>query len=329
MLVIMTSHDVANSKLRPVFLHGYQGGGTGILWNLITSHPSCLGPRLETNELFLFGFSRFAKALLKRRGYQVRNMLALVRLGVRHGFDPRAFRAFSLEDLNPRDGDRLRSHAFRSAVIGRLHELKVDHAVRPGLDLEDYKTPTRRYRPEEIETTRLTAKNLEGCCFLRDFLREIYIEPRFVSIVRDGLAVCESNLRHGRAASATDAGRRYRVIASELLRQSEDDDSLLVRYEDLVANPREFISTLYDFLGIDLDPDQMFRMAVREFVGREGTWLGKHQVQKGKNWMTLGELTERFLQKDINKRALQRLSASDRKQFLAECRDIEKTLGYL
>jgi hypothetical protein len=76
--------DVTRKNRRPVFIHGLQGGGTGILWNFLTSHADCLGPRYETNQIFMYNWERFMKAIPRPRqyGYQIPNMLALIPLRV-------------------------------------------------------------------------------------------------------------------------------------------------------------------------------------------------------------------------------------------------------
>jgi Sulfotransferase family len=313
---------------RPIFIHGLQGGGTGILWNIITSHAECLGPRFETNEIFQFSFLDFAKFLVRRQGAQLINMLELIRLSMRYRFDPRKFHVFDMENVLPRDGAVIQDPGFRSAVVQRLEELKLDHGNNPRFDKEDFRTPQDQYTPQEIQNTRLTAKNLEGCCFLRGFFEDLFSGAQFVSIVRHGLAICESNLRHGRAFSATEAGANYRVLVKEMLRQSGDSNSILVRYEDLVDKPKETIARLYDFLQLEWRADQKFRMAVREFIGREKTWLMSHQVQKGKNWFSLEELSERFLQKDINQSALERLPEGQRAEFISEAAEVLSALDY-
>ena len=313
---------------RPIFIHGLQGGGTGILWNIITSHPECLGPRFETNEIFDFGLLRFSKALVKRQWTQAINMLELIRMCTQYRFDPRKFQVFDLEKLVPPDDLVIQDQGFRSAVVQRLEELKLDHGINPGFDRENFRTPRDQYTAQDIQNTRLTAKNLEGCCFLRGFFEDLFSGARFVSIVRNGLAICESNLRHGRASSATEAGAKYKVLVKEMLRQSGDSNSILVRYEDLVDKPEETIARLYDFLELEWRVNQKFRMAVREFIGRENTWLMSQQVQKGKNWFSLEELSEQFLQKNINQRALERLPDKQKTEFVSEAAEVLSALDY-
>ncbi len=317
---------------RPIFIHGLQGGGTGILWNFITSHADCLGPRYETNQIFMYDWWRFLKAIPRpgRFGYQIPNMLALLPLARRHGISPRLFEIFAYDDHAPRAPEAYRDAGLASAVDERFHELKVDHAARPGNDREDEKRRGEKYTRDEIEATRLTAKNIEGLCFLHPFYKSIYPDAKFVSITRDGLASCESKLRHGRARSATHAAEVYRDEVGYMIEIGEKDpDCLTMRYEDLVRTPVEQAKKLYAFLGLSFTPAQEFRMATREFIGREKTELAGKSVQTGKDWITQQELTASFVQPDVNKKAAARLAAADRSDFVRIAGPVLEKLGYI
>jgi hypothetical protein len=324
--------NVTRRNRAPVFLHGLQGGGTGILWNFITSHPDFLGPRYETNQIFMYDWWRFAKALprLGRFGYQIPNMLALIPLSRRYGVAPSAWKIFAYDDHRPRAASSYASAALGRAVDERLHVLKVDHALRPGHDRENEKRRGVLYSRDEVETTRLAAKNIEGLCFLQPFFRTTFPDAKFVAISRDGLASCESKLRHGRARSATHAAEVYRDEIGYMLESSRahPDFCMLLRYEDLMRDPLGEIRRVYDFLGLTLGPDQEFRMATREFLGRERTELAGKAVQKGKNWLSQSDLVESFVQTDVNRRARDRLAAADRKSFLRIAGPVMEELRY-
>jgi hypothetical protein len=325
--------NVVRRNRRPVFIHGLQGGGTGILWNFLTSHADCLGPRWETNQIFMYNWWRFLKAIPRPRryGYQIPNMLALLPLAVRHRFPPHMWRIFAYDDHSLRDPARYAHPGLAAAVDERLHELKVDHGLRPNGDRDDEKRRGVKYTRAEIEATRLVAKNIEGQCFLYPFFKGAFPDAKFVSITRDGLASCESKLRHGRARSATHAGEVYRDEIGYMveLAKQHGEDCMLVRYEDLMAAPLDHIPRIYDFLGLAFSPDQEFRMATREFIGREKTQLAGREVQAGKDWLSQKELIAGFVQPDVNSRARARLAAADAKEFLRVAAPIMEELGYV
>lgn len=304
------------------------GGGTGILWNLLTSHPDCLGPRYETNEIFFFGALNFAKAVAKHRPSQIQNMLRLTQFSLRYRFNPCLFKAFDMFDLSTRDPHELDNRNFIRAVDQRLYELKIDHALHPFLDKEDHRTRRSKYTLQEIRNTRLVAKNLEGLCFLYPFFSRIYPEARFISIVRNGLANCESKLRKKRAASALEAGVVYRTLVTQMLKLSKQRNCLLIRYEDLIESPQDTIAKIYEFLDLEVDTTQEFRMSVREFLGKETTLLRNKPPKKGKLWFSMDELMGQFLQRDINARGVARLSPEQRITFTKECLHILQNLDY-
>lgn len=325
--------NVPRKNRRPIFIHGLQGGGTGILWNFLTSHADCLGPRYETNQIFAYNWRRFMTAIPRPReyGYRIPNMLALFPLALRHGFPPRTWRVFAYDDHTPRSPERYSPPGLAAAVDERLHELKVDHGVRPNGDRDDEKRRGVKYTRAEIEATRLVAKNIEGLCFLYPFFKQAFPDAKFISITRDGLASCESKLRHGRAGSATHAAEVYRDEVGYMveLANKHADDCMLVRYEDLMAAPLEHIPRIYAFAGLAFSPDQEFRMATREFIGREKTRLAGLEVQAGKDWLSQQELIESFVQPDVNSRARARLSAEDSKEFLRVAGAVMEELRYV
>jgi len=325
--------DVTRKNRRPIFIHGLQGGGTGILWNFLTSHAECLGPRYETNQIFSYNWRRFVTALprLGEYGYRIPNMLTLIPLAFRHGFPPRTWRVFAYDDHSPRSPESYSHPGLAAAVDDRLHELKVDHGVRPKRDRDDEKRRGVKYTRAEIEATRLVAKNIEGLCFLHPFFKSTFPDAKFVSITRDGLASCESKLRHGRARSATHAAEIYRDEVGYMaeLAKKHADDCMLVRYEDLMAAPLEHIPRIYAFVGLEFSPDQEFRMATREFIGREKTQLAGREVQAGKDWLSQQELIASFVQPDVNSRARARLSGADSKEFLRVAGSVMEELRYV
>jgi hypothetical protein len=325
--------DATRKNRRPVFIHGLQGGGTGILWNFLTSHADCLGPRYETNQIFMYSWWRFAKAIPRpgQYGYQIPNMLALLPLALRHGFPPRMWRVFAYDDRSPRVPERYSHPGLAAAVDERLHELKVDHGLHPRGDRDDEKQRGVKYTRAELEATRLVAKNIEGLCLLYPFFKATFPDAKFVSITRDGLASCESKLRHGRARSATHAAEIYRDEVGYMveLAKKHGDHCMLVRYEDLMAAPLEHIPRIYAFLDLAFSPDQEFRMATREFIGREQTQLAGREVQAGKDWLSQQELTAGFVQPDVNSRARARLSAADSKEFLRVAGPVMEELRYV
>jgi hypothetical protein len=113
------------------------------------------------------------------------------------------------------------------------------------------------------------------------------------------------------------------------LAKQHGDDCMLVRYEDLMAAPLDHIPRIYEFLGLAFSREQEFRMATREFIGREKTQLAGREVQAGKDWLSQQELIANFVQPDVNSRARARLSATDSKEFLRIAGPVMEELRYV
>jgi Sulfotransferase family len=100
---------------------------------------------------------------------------------------------------------------------------------------------------------------------------------QLIILARDGRAVVESCVRTF-GWDLDLAARRWAVAASSALRfldgRATDDPMVrLVRYEDLVADPRGQLSNLFSFLGLD-DADYQFSAAERLPVRGSSVLLG-------------------------------------------------------
>lgn len=93
-----------------------------------------------------------------------------------------------------------------------------------------------------------------------DELAAIFPGAKFIELVRDGRDVALSILTVPFGDATTwHAARRWahcvRVGAEQ--RRRRPDDVLLVRYEDLVAEPEAHVRRICEFLDIDFDPDML------------------------------------------------------------------------
>lgn len=296
---------------RPIFLLGFQGGGTGILWDLLISHPDCLHPGLETNEIF---WPNALRATGKR--------YTLLKSALRYRFNPLFLRVFSLRNRSSPYGVEtlVGAEGLVRFVDEHLHTLKLAQ-LSCSENWAKYRGIS--YTEREAIGARLVAKNIEGCCFASQMLLRMYPETKFVSIIRNGLVYCESKLRHGRARTATEAGLIYRSIGSYILGMAAQGwQNLIVRYEDLISNPLEVLGKVY--LHCDLDPDvSEFGLMMRSHLGRSEN----DRIVGHKYWYSSDELSS-FFAADIGRRALGRLGEDQKAEFLTVAGEVMDRLGY-
>ncbi|MCA9178368.1 MAG: sulfotransferase [Planctomycetales bacterium] len=293
---------------RPIFLNGMSRGGTTILMNLISSHPAValVG---ETHKTFKGcrqndSVARVAYKCLFRE-------LPVLTAHRQDYFSPR------LEEPRPRLTPVLRRHVDRCLFAEQL---------RRHPNLNQYKAPGVKYTSNELRRARLLAKNLDGAIYLSDVFAEMYPDATFVSLIRNGFAVCEGHVRRGTPANTI--GRRYRELATKMLDDAETrNNHVLIRFEDLLADAREV--AVRCCLAADLDIWQLgeVRQQRRRVIRDDG-----QHVANGREWEVvwtpLAQLSS-TLEQDIDQRQIARLSDADRDAFLEEAYPVMQRLGYV
>ncbi len=320
----MTTMNLYNDN-SPIFVQGMMGGGTGIIWNLIQSHPECSGMGMETNEAFAFNYFDLIKRTLRRQFFYSKNFLRLAKVGIATGCNPTKVNSILFESEPPANLSKLMNIKQAKFVDKHLYNLKMLKLSDP-IDCMQY--PNKPYTYESLSKTRLVAKNNEGLCMYANWFKTIYPQAKFISIVRDGYAICESQIRHGRTSGINEITNRYDMYINQMLLQAEQapDSYMVIRYEDLVSDTIHQLEKVYAFLGLNLSVDQQFSMLIRNFIGKEDTFLGGKKV-KQKYWLTLDELGE-FFQKDINRKALEVLTDKQKHQIKERCGSVLDKLNY-
>jgi hypothetical protein len=152
-------------------------------------------------------------------------------------------------------------------VWGRRRSWRPDHAnglegaiTRAGLIEQvgglwwDIRRRVLAARPDRTRMLEKTPHHL----LHMNLIREVYGERpvKFVVVVRDPLAVIRSTLEAGASrpgalpATVTAAAYRYVELMTAGLAAVRDDDTIVVRYEDLRRGPHEW-KPMFEFLGLD------------------------------------------------------------------------------
>jgi hypothetical protein len=182
---------------------------------------------------------------------------------------------------------------WRKAGLGEndSHRLTAEHA-----------TPqvVRRIRKRferERDDARLLVEKCPRSALRVPFIRAVLPEAKIIHIVRDGRDVSCSLMpgiggdqwRHlkppnWRELMARDPGvvrcaRAWRTVVEIAIEDLADVPHLCVRYEDMVADPRDVACRVVGFLGLDEHP------AVLEFCDKiQNTTRGSYQAQRQEKW---------------------------------------------
>jgi len=321
--------------LSPIFVHGMRGGGTGIVWNLIQSHPSCAGIGLETNEALAFEWPVYFRRVIRGQKNYIENARDLLKLCRKLGVSPSKLGALKDRIHEPLStaalAELMRDINFQEVVDTHLYNLKMRKLEDP---VDKFLFPGQggmEYSVESLQATRTAMKNNEGYVLLAPFFKGMYPGAQFVSVLRHPLAVCESQRRQGRVKGAGlgEVAKRWALYTNTMLEQkaAEPNRHMMLTYEALTERPWENLEAIYSFLGLDLADVKAFSMKIRKYVGKDADGhLAQHQ-ENSKVWMTPEELKV-FFRPGINKRVLAQLTEAEQREVLSICEEPMKKVGY-
>jgi hypothetical protein len=291
----------------PIFINGFNRGGTNLLQFLIAAHPDvCLLGR-ETHELF-YGKS---DEPIQKWFYRLKG-LPVILATRQHMFYVR-----NLEERNHipasigRYIDWLFFHSKMSSVMNRV---KDDQGTK--------------YSRAEVETARLLCKNTNGVIFTSQELQRIYPDAIFISLVRNGLALCEGYIRRG--SSAQEFGQMYDQICHKMIK----DEAILhnyyiVKFEDMINDPSMFVKDIYAMANLDLTRVKKFGLKAKSSMDKDGVRKLMFGAKEGERvWVPLDGLSN-HLRKDVDNNQIDRLQPEETREFLSFANDSMKYFSYL
>lgn len=302
-------HHVLNKQ--PIFLNGFARGGTNLLVNLFISHPKVCISSGETHKVFKPG-TRFDKGWLRIKKRYLYDFPIRILAGQdifnAHGLYPRK----KVPDYLKRYIDKIFYHGRFIANIESHNLLQYENV---------------KYTREELADCRLLSKGLDGITFTAELLHEMYPDATFVALVRNGLAICEGRTRRGYPVEKM--GHDYNAVVDQMFLNKENLPNYhMVKYEDMVANPQQFMNKLYDIAGLDISQVKKVRLESKAVMDKEG----KHKLMKGHDrqvfWYDFDKLHE-HIRSDINANQIKMLDQKTRDIFLSIAGENMKKLGYL
>jgi len=241
----------------PIFLNCFSRGGSNIFWNIFLSHPEVCSPIRET--LQILGAGLWHRTLA---GYRVA-------LSSRQ---PRLFDQWNLEERRPI------SQGTQELIDRTFYRCKLKTVDDPEMR---YKEENLLYTQEEIEASRLCAKNNNGLAFLSDVLLDMYPESCFFALVRHPFALYEGHKRHGISNSPAEFAEFYRRLAQRMIVDSQRFASYhIIRFEDILENPLAAMKQSYQQAGLKFEAVDKIRLKAKEHLHADGKRYSDYEVGK-------------------------------------------------
>lgn len=292
---------------QPIFINGFQRGGTNILMQLISSHPQVRLLGAEIHEIFYGRETQPLQKWLRRLTYSP--VLLTTR---QHTFWP--YRFYARRPL---------STPIRH-YVDLLFYLNKQAAPDTHFSANGNDRPTW----SEKGNTRIACKCVNGVVLATPLFAQMYPDATFVGLVRNGLAVCEGFVRRG--WDARRFGRMYQTICTRMLADANQLDAYhIIRFEDLMADPASTVAEIYNLADLDITMTQKFKLQAKKSMGQNGQrtyTFGSRE--KAVEWYQLHELSQ-YLRQDVNDNQISRLSPADKSAFLDEAEVVMCALGYL
>lgn len=287
---------------KPIFIVGFQRGGTGILLNLLLSHPSVCKPRGETHEVF-----KGRRKILPVEPWSayVSKLWRYLPVLISQRQD-----IFSIDLWESR---RELSQESMKRVDQILFEEKLK-ALSPAGNL--YKAENLKYSPEEIRNSRLLCKNINGLIFATGMFCQMYPDATFIALVRNGFALCEGHIRRG--TPAIEAARLYeRGTQKIILDCAKLDNYYVFRYEDIVNEPRRTLERIYQACNLSIEKIDKIRFITTKVITADGEHEYVHLESKERLiWYDLEDFGN-FFHPKVNRNQLARLT-EEQKRVISE-----------
>jgi len=299
----------------PIFLNCFTQGGSNILWNIVVSHSGVASPSTEMHSCFENGVN-FGMGKNRRPLSWINfswSGLALLAL-------TRQPRFFDVRNVKPRRAISLLSQRIIDAGLFAAKQKSIEE---PGFR---YKDENNLYSAEELRGCRLCAKGNNGLIFINHVLRDMYPSARFIAMSRHPLPVYESWSRRRIVASPEEFCGLYNPIAERMLKEQRSDDCMLIRFEDLLADPIGAARGVYGFAGLRFEVLRRIRLKAKKHYRGDGTY-GTDLKEGEYYWFRFEEL-QAYLESGVSRRHVEALDPGAAQAVLERTRSVREKLGY-
>jgi len=291
-----------------IVINGFQRGGTNIVYNIFQSHPSVCSPNnLETGEIISQNYRLYNYPKTKLIKYFIKRI---------------KLKLYSL--LNK----KFILNTFIVLIIGNFYD-KMFYKYKKKNFTDPYnkfKYENKIYNKKEVKNSVLCLKSVHNDILLTHFLNRIYKNIFFIGLVRNGYALCESWIRRGKDAEYSSL--RYRKFCEMMIKDSKKyKNYIIVKFEDILKNPFKMATKLYKFTKLEPLSLEKLRFQSKKILTEEGHRI-KYGEERVKYWFDSKSIND-FIDPNINKIQIQKLSDEDRKKFEEKTRSILKYFNYL
>lgn len=297
---------------KPIFIVSFTRGGSNILLNLLRSHPQVCSPRGETHQVFKGKPDEPFFVRLEKR-------LKYLPLLLMEGND--IFAADRWETRPP----------LKGASVNLIDSILFDEKLKARAPEQNlYKYQDEKYTEDEIISSRLLCKNLNGLIFLSKQLKMIYKDAVFFALVRNGYAVCEGFLRrsHNRN-NLPRIATNYNKACEQIIKDSQEiPDFYIYKYEDIINNPIDNLKSVFFKAGLEWSALKKIRLETKQVVQADGshTYVNNGR-QKEVVWYDLDKFHQHF-KLDANENQIKQLSKPEMNLIRNECGAVLEYFGY-
>ena len=189
-----------------------------------------------------------------------------------------------------------------------------------------YKRPDKLYTKEEVENSWLCLKSVDEDIYMTSRILDVYPDLILIVLTRNGYALAESFKRRGK--SLNQSANLYSDIAKSFYNFAEKaENSLFIKFEDVLKDPFLMANKLFTFLKITPANLELLRFKSKKVVDKKG----EHHVTFGdenkKYWFNKENIGD-FMDPDVNKKQLSRLSRDEIEKFNGIAGETLKSFGY-
>ncbi|MFP4643773.1 MAG: sulfotransferase [Spirochaetales bacterium] len=294
-----------------IIINGFAHGGTNIAVNLLLSHPDLCYPG-ETHKALAGGTKSHGR--VRRRLKRLEFELSKRRYGVGVLSDP-----YALDFEEP-------FAAGAAQWLRATLEREKRRARHESHNL--WKLPGVPYRRSERAKAGILLKNNNTVGVHSDLFQKAFPDARTICLFRHPFALMESQVRKGRSPELilNVLSLTWSALREQL--ESSRGDHLMVRFEDILADPHRLLGELYSFAGLDVSDVAFIRLQHKAHYGSEGQYAHHGAYDRQVVWNARNDF-DCHLDPQSNIRAIERLDDALKHRVAKELGPMAESTGYL